>query len=104
MTTEELRAAIEKRIEKEAENSINRNFFELHEADARVYKFKKGAYSMLNLILEMDEALEFYCSIEACQMMADSMRPRASVTIDDEKWNVKAKESRAKLAAWAKGE
>lgn len=40
-------------VEREAEKSINRNMYELREADARVRQYKAGANSVKPLIMEL---------------------------------------------------
>ena len=56
-----IKEMIKKHGERESERSVNRNMFELHEADARVRHFRQG-YDLLAPLLEMAcEALEFEC-------------------------------------------
>lgn len=49
---------LKKKIEREAEKSVNRNLYELNEADARVRHSKQGASLLAPLLVECYEAIE----------------------------------------------
>ena len=57
----DIKELIEKHGKREAERSVNRNMFELHEADARVRHFKHGHESLAPLLEMACEALQFEC-------------------------------------------
>lgn len=53
------------KLEQAAEKSVNRNFLELHEADARVRAFIDGAkYMESELMSVIEEMRDFICNIE----------------------------------------
>lgn len=58
---------IDEKIKQAAENSVNRHWLELNEADARVRKFEQGANflksEMLADMQKLAEALKFYANM-----------------------------------------
>lgn len=88
--TKSISDLFDERVARDAELSVNRNMYELHEADARVRQFKAGAQSLKALVMELDEALALYGNSSTYVAEVD-----ANISV--------AKRARAKLRAWLEG-
>lgn len=79
-------------------NKIKQILDEIKEREFHIVP--RGEYIDLLRIIELQsQALEFYKSIEFCQLVSDSCRPvPSSITINDELWNVKAREALSQTA------